>query len=60
MAQLDLSRIRNFRAGLFVDCDLANGVRPDRLLTLSEQLTKLERYEKRAYARRKKALSALH
>jgi hypothetical protein len=60
MAQLDLSRIRNFRAGLLIDCDLADGVCPDRLLALSEQLAKLERYEKRAYARRKKALRALH
>jgi hypothetical protein len=59
-AQLDLSRIRNFRAGLFVDCYLTNSVRPDHLQSLNEQLVKLERYERRAYARRKKALRALH
>jgi hypothetical protein len=56
-AELDLLRIRKIRAALFntlwVD---ANDTTPERLAELNDNLAKLERYERRAFSRRKRAL----
>jgi hypothetical protein len=52
-AELDLLRIRKIRASQF-NADVGN---PG--AELAENLAKLERYERRAYSRRKRALGAL-
>jgi len=60
-AQLDLMRIRKTRAWLFDTLYFAaDGSAPDRLEKLNDELAKLERYERRALSRRKRALRALH
>jgi len=57
-AELDLIRIRKIRALMFetiyFDDDAPNG-----LVDLNDQLSKLERYERRAFSRRKRALRAI-
>jgi hypothetical protein len=58
-AELDLLRIRIFRAGLFEALYLAETALPDGLLDLTKNLVKLERYERRASSRRKSALRAM-
>jgi hypothetical protein len=55
-AQLDLSRIRKIRAFLYETIYFADGAGPDRLAELNDKLAKLERYERRALSRRKRAL----
>jgi hypothetical protein len=55
-AQLDLSRIRKIRACLFETIYFADTPAPDRLAELNDKLAKLERYERRAFSRRKRAL----
>jgi hypothetical protein len=59
-AEIDLVRIRKVRAWLFETYYSINVVLPDRLLELNENLAKLERYERRAFSRRKQALHALN
>ena len=60
-AQLDLMRIRKTRAWLFETLyHLADAAAPDRLKELNDALAKLERYERRAVSRRKRALHAMH
>jgi hypothetical protein len=58
-AELDLLRIRKFRAWLFETFYFADAARPDGLVELNEKLAKLERYEHRAFSRRKQALRAM-
>jgi hypothetical protein len=61
-AQLDLMRIRKTRAWLFDMLYFAASDNPsqsERLQKLSDGLAKLERYERRALSRRKRALRSL-
>jgi hypothetical protein len=58
-AELDLTRIRKIRASLFETIYFADTADPDRLADLNDKLNKLERYERRAYSRRNRALRGL-
>jgi hypothetical protein len=58
-AQLELLRIRQFRAWLFEALYLADAALPDGLAELNESLAKLERYERRAFSRCKRARRAM-
>jgi hypothetical protein len=55
-AVLDLFRIRKVRAFLFETIYFSDTAAPDCLLELNDKLAKLERYERRAFSRRKRAL----
>jgi hypothetical protein len=55
-AELDLLRIRKIRAWLFQSLYFASPTASDRLAELDDKLAKLERYERRAFSRRKRAL----
>ena len=55
-AQLDLSRIRNIQDCLYETIYFVDGAASDRLAELNDKLAKLERYERRALSRRKRAL----
>jgi hypothetical protein len=56
-AELDLLRIRQIRARLFKTLSfVANDATSGSLAELNEKLAKLERYERRAFSRRKRAL----
>jgi hypothetical protein len=57
-AEIDLLRIRQLRASRF-NSILDNEPKLDDHSQLDEELTKLERYERRAFSRRKRALRAL-
>jgi hypothetical protein len=58
-AELDLLRIRKIRASQ-LDAVVGNpGAPHEAYAELAENLAKLERYERRAYSRRKRALGAL-
>jgi hypothetical protein len=56
---LELSRIRKLRASLFEKLHATGSVDPYRLAELSTNLAKLERYERRAFSRRKHALRSM-
>lgn len=57
VAELDLVRIRKIRASLFETLSLvANDATSGSLAELNDKLAKLERYERRAFSRRKRAL----
>jgi hypothetical protein len=59
-AELDLLRIRQIRAWLFKTLYFgANDVNPENLAELTDKLAKLERYERRAFSRRKRALRGM-
>jgi hypothetical protein len=58
-AVLDLTRIRKIRAWLFETLYFAPTAAPDRLIDLNDKLARLERYERRAFSRRKRALLAM-
>jgi hypothetical protein len=58
-AQLDLSRIRNIRDCLYETIYFVDTDAPDCLIELNDKLAKLERYERRAFSRRKRALRAM-
>ena len=58
-AHLDLLRIRNLRACLFERHYFVVGPAPDNLRKLNNELAKLERYERRAFSKRKRGLRAL-
>jgi hypothetical protein len=58
-AMLDLSRIRKIRALLIETIYLPDTADPDRLTELNDRLRKLERYERRAYSKRNRALRGL-
>jgi hypothetical protein len=58
-AELDLSRIRKVRAWLFETLYFADTAASDGMTDLNDKLAKLERYERRAYSRRKRALRAM-
>ena len=56
-AELDLMRIRKIRTSLFEMLSLvANDANSGSLAELNDKLGKLERYERRAFSRRKRAL----
>jgi hypothetical protein len=55
-AQFDLQRIRRIRAVLFETLYFGKPAASDRLAKLTNELAKLERYERRAFSRRKSAL----
>ncbi len=58
-AVLDLSRIRKIRASLFETIYFSDTAAPDRLTELNDNLAKLERYERRAFSRRNRAMRAM-
>ena len=58
-AELDLTRIRKIRARLFETLYFADTAAPDGTTELNDALAKLERYERRAFSRRKRALRAV-
>jgi len=58
-AVLDLSRIRKIRAYLFETIYFPDTASQDCLLELNEKLSQLERYERRAFSRRNRALRAI-
>jgi hypothetical protein len=55
-AELDLLRIRKIRASLFETLSLATDAALGSVAELNDKLAKLERYERRAFSRRKRAL----
>ena len=55
-AEIDLLRIRQYRAGLIEE---SRGRAELASFDLADKLDKLERYERRAFARRNKALRAI-
>jgi hypothetical protein len=55
-AEFGLIRIRKIRAHLFETHYFADTTAPDGLTDLNVKLAKLERYERRAFSRRKRAL----
>ena len=56
-AELDLMRIRKIRTSLFEKLSLlANDANSGSLAELNDKLAKLERYERRAFSRRNRAL----
>ena len=57
-AELDLIRIRRIRAHL-LEKYIADTAAPDGLTELNDKLARLERYERRAFSRRKRALRAM-
>jgi len=58
-AELDLARIRRVRAILFETLYFADTAAPDGITDLNSKLAKLERYERRAFSRRRRALRAM-
>jgi hypothetical protein len=58
-AMLELSRIRKFRTSLFEKLYATGPVDPNRLAELNTNLAKLERYERRAFSRRRHALRSM-
>lgn len=59
-AQFDLLRIRKTRARLFETLYFGQPTASDSLAKLNQELAKLERYERRAFSRRKRALRLLY
>jgi hypothetical protein len=55
-AQLDLLRIRRIRAWLFETLYFLQSAVPDTVAKLNNELAKLDRYERRAFSKRKRAL----
>jgi hypothetical protein len=55
-AHLDLVRIRRVRVALIKGCGLRGDASRENLMALGEQLSKIERYERRAFSRRMRAL----
>jgi hypothetical protein len=55
-AHLDLTRIRRIRAGLYARMRFVDADSTEDLMALAEQFARLERYERRAFSRRKRAL----
>ena len=55
-AHLDLTRIRRIRAGLFARMRFFDAASTEDLMALAEQFARLERYERRAFSRRNRAL----
>jgi hypothetical protein len=58
-AHFDLLRIQKIQSSLYETIYSVDGAGPDRLAELIGKLAKLERYERRAFSRRKRALRAL-
>jgi hypothetical protein len=54
-AHLEVLRIRRFRAELYARMHFLGAASSESLLELGEQLERLERYERRAFSRRKRA-----
>jgi hypothetical protein len=58
-AELHLLLIRKVRARLFETLYFAGTAAPDGMTNLNDKLAKLERYERRAFSMRKRALRAM-
>jgi hypothetical protein len=58
-AEFDLSRIRKLKASSFDSFHKNFGANPEAYAELNQRLAKLERYERRAFSRRKRALLAM-
>jgi hypothetical protein len=58
-AVLDLFRIRKIRAFLYETLYFADTAAPERLIELNDKLAKLERYERRAFSRRNRAMRSV-
>jgi hypothetical protein len=58
-AEIDLLRIRKIRVWLYDTHYFTDAALPQGLVELNESLAKLERYERRAFSRRKRALRAM-
>jgi hypothetical protein len=58
-AEIDLLRIREIRASLFNTLYKKQEVQPHDYAELSDNLVRLERYERRAFSRRKRVLRAI-
>ena len=58
-AQFDLLRIRRIRAWLFETLYFGKPATSDSLAKLTDELARLERYERRAFSRRRCALQSL-
>jgi hypothetical protein len=58
-AEINVWRIQDVRASLLEKHYFATAASPDGLVELNENLVKLERYERRAFSRRNRALRAL-
>lgn len=58
-AHLELMRIRRFRVRFYESMHFLSDPSKENLLELGEQLTKLQRYERRALSRRKRAMRLL-
>jgi hypothetical protein len=58
-AQFDLLRIRRTRAWLFETLYFGKPAASDSLAKINDELAKLERYERRAVSRRKRALRGM-
>jgi hypothetical protein len=55
-AHLNLTRIRRIRAELYARMRFFDAASTEDLMALAEQFARLERYERRAFSRRKRAL----
>ena len=55
-AHLDLARIRKIRAGLYARMRFFRDAPREVLMEAAEQFARLERYERRAFSRRKRAM----
>ena len=55
-AHLDLARIRKIRAGLYARMRFFGDAPTEDLMELGKQFARLERYERRAFSRRKHAM----
>ncbi len=55
-AHLDLARIRKIRAGLYARMRFFGDASTEDLMNAAEQFARLERYERRAFSRRKRAM----
>ena len=58
-AHLDLARIRRIRAGSYARMRFFGTASTEDLMEAAEQFARLERYERRAFSRRKRALSLI-
>ena len=58
-AEIDLMRIRKVRAWLFETCYFTDNAPSEGVVKLNKNLAKLERYERRAFSRRQRALRAM-
>ena len=58
-AEFDLSRIRKLKSTVLNEADFVAGGDLDDFASLNDKLSKIARYERRAFSRRKRALRSL-